>query len=56
MQDPNKEDRLKELKETDSWKRGDYVKAQGWATMPGEKEPDSKVAYRCVELIMELEK
>ena len=54
MQDPNKEERLKELKELDSWKRGDYVKEKGWATMPGEKEPDSRVADECARRLMEL--
>ncbi len=56
MQDPNKEERLKELKEIDSWKRGDYVKKQGWATMPGEKEPDSQVANEVARRLMELKK
>jgi hypothetical protein len=55
-QDPNKEERLKELKKQDSWKRGDYIKEQGWATMPGEKEPDDKVADKCAELLGKLEK
>ena len=55
-QDPNKEERLKEFKEVDSWKRGDYVKNQGWATMPGAKEPNFKVAEKCAILIAELEK
>ncbi|GAI48596.1 unnamed protein product [marine sediment metagenome] len=54
MQDPNKKERLKELKELDSWKRGDYVKERGWATMPGEKEPDSRVADECARRLMEL--
>ena len=49
-----KDQKLKELKETDSWKRGDYVVKQGWATMPGEKESDSKVAKKCAELLVEL--
>ena len=31
------------LKEESSWQRGEYVGKQGWATMPGEKEPDSRV-------------
>ena len=56
MQDPNKEERLKELQEMDSWKRGDYVKKQGWATMPGEKEPDSQVADECASRLMDLKK
>ncbi len=56
MKDPNKDARLKELKELDYWKRGDYVKKQGWATMPGEKEPDKEVANECARRLMELEK
>ncbi len=56
QQDPNKEERLKELKELDSWKSGDYVKKQGWATMPGEKEPDSQVADECARQLLELKK
>ena len=53
MQDPDRKERLKELKELDSWKRAEYVEKQGWATMPGEKEPDrylaDEVARRLVE-------
>jgi len=56
MKDPNKGERLKELKELDYWKRGEYVEKQGWATMPGEKEPDSSVAEECARRIVELEK
>jgi len=56
LKDPNKEVRLKELKETDSWERSDYVRKQGWATMPGEKEPDSQVADECARRLMELKK
>ena len=56
LQDPEKDKKLKELKETSSWERGDYVKKQGWATMPGEKEPDSKVADECANRLVELEK
>ena len=47
MQDPNKEELLKEMKKLDSWgenNRSNYVQKQGWATMPGEKEPDGQVA------------
>jgi hypothetical protein len=51
-QDPGKAQKLKEVKGTDTWQRGDYVKKQGWATMPGEKEADGKVADECVKLLM----
>ena len=56
LQDPEKDKKLKELKETSSWERDDYVKKQGWATMPGEKEPDSKVADECANRLVALEK
>jgi len=56
LKDPKKEERLKELKNIDSWKRGEYVQKQGWATMPGEKEPDSKVADECARRLLELKK
>jgi hypothetical protein len=42
------------LKEKSMWNRGDYLKNQGWATMPGEEEPDHGVAEKCAELLMEI--
>ncbi len=54
IQDSEKNQKLKKLKETDSWQRGGYVEKQGWATMPGEKNPDSKVAEACAELLMQI--
>ena len=51
-QDPERDNKLKEFKKIDIWKRDQYVKDQGWATMPFEKEPDSRVAYECSALIM----
>jgi hypothetical protein len=54
MKDPNREMRLKELKDMDYWKRGEYVQKQGWATMPGEKEADSTVAAECARRLVEL--
>ncbi len=47
QQDPNKEERLKELKEKSSWERGDYVEKSGWATMPGSESPARGVADEC---------
>ena len=52
-QDPEKDQKLKELKEKSSWERDKYVNKQGWATMPFEKEPDSEVAEKCAEKIMQ---
>ncbi len=54
MQDPDKEARLKELKTLETWKRSDFVKAQGWAVMPGEKETDYNVAVECARQLVEL--
>ena len=51
-QDPEKDQKLKELKETGTWQRGDYVKKQGWATMPGVEESDRKVADACAKLLI----
>ncbi len=53
-QDSEKDQKLEELKKESSWKRREYVEKQGWATMPGEKEADSKVAGKCAELLVEL--
>ena len=58
MQDPNKEGHIKEMEKLEYYgspNRGDYVQKQGWATMPGEKESDGRVAYECARLIMALE-
>ena len=54
MGDPNKEERLADLKKLDYWKRGEYVQKQGWATMPGEKEADGGLADECARRLVEL--
>jgi len=51
-QGPGMDQKLKELAKTDSWQRSEYVEKQGWATMPGEEKPDSKVATECARLLM----
>ena len=53
-QDLEKEQKLKELKETNSWTRDSYVEKQGWATIPGEKKPDSKVADKCAQQLSQM--
>ena len=50
-QDAAKAQKRKALSAMDYEKRGAFVESQGWATMPGEKEPDSSVAERCGDLI-----
>ena len=51
--DSEKDQKFKELKELDSWKRSDFVEEQGWATMPGEKNPDNAVSNRCAEMLIQ---
>lgn len=50
--DPAKGQKLVALKGESTWQRGEYVGKQGWATMPGEQEPDRKVAEACATLLM----
>jgi hypothetical protein len=52
--DPQRAEKLKELNEVSSYGKGDYVKKQGWATMPGEEGPDSRVADECAKLLAQI--
>ena len=54
-QDPQKEQKVKVLKDKSAWDnaREKYISEQGWATMPGEKVADPDVALECVKQIME---
>jgi hypothetical protein len=49
--DPQRARKLTELKAESAWKRGEYIEKQGWATMPGEDKPDSRVAEECATLL-----
>lgn len=51
--DPAKDAKLQEMSALDSYKRAEYVRTQGWATMPGEAQPDRKVADACLKLLMQ---
>ena len=50
--DPQKVAKLEEMKGINTWEQAQYVKRQGWATMPGEQEPGNKVAQECGKLVM----
>jgi len=52
-QDLQKDQKLTELQGISFYQRDDYVKEQGWATLPGEEGPDSKVADECTKLIVQ---
>lgn len=51
-QDPAKAVKLVALKDESTWQRGEFIGKQGWATMPGEKEPDRRVAEACATLLV----
>jgi hypothetical protein len=53
--DPERAMKLKELSAVSSYGQSDYVEKQGWATMPGEAGPDSRVAEECVKLLAQLQ-
>lgn len=52
--DPAKDQKLAELKAASSYQRSDYVKEQGWSTMPGEEQADTKVAAECAKQLAAL--
>ena len=47
--DSEKGEKVKEMKDKDSWDKGRYIEKQSWAIMPGEDKPDSKVADSCAK-------
>jgi len=47
--DSEKGQKLKEMKEKDTWDKGRYIEKQSWAIMPGEDKPDSRVADACAK-------
>jgi hypothetical protein len=51
-QDPDKAQKLIGFNEARTYQRDDFVKEQGWATMPGEEKPDNKVADACAKLLV----
>ncbi len=56
QKDPDMEQKLEQLKSMSAWERGDYVKKQGWATMPGSESPPVGLADECAEKILKLGK
>ena len=53
-EDPDRAQKLIEFNEAKSYQRDDYVKEQGWATMPGEDQPDRQVADACAKLLVQI--
>ncbi len=53
--DPAKVEKLVALKAASSYQQGTYVKEQGWSTMPGEEQSDTKVATACAKALAQLD-
>jgi hypothetical protein len=53
-QDPEKDQKLTELKDASTYQRRAYVEEQGWATMPGEEKADRQVADECAKLLVQI--
>jgi hypothetical protein len=53
--DPDRDQKLTELKAASSYQQGTYVKDQGWSTMPGEEQSDTKVATACAKALAQLD-
>ena len=49
IKQPNHEEKLKELGEVDSWKRGEFIEKGGWDKMPGQEKAGSSVAQSCAK-------
>jgi hypothetical protein len=50
-QDSDKGQKVKEMKDKDTWDKGRFIEKQSWAIMPGDDKPDSRVADSCAKLL-----
>lgn len=55
QQDPANAESLEELKAGSSFAQRDYVVEQGWATMPGDEQADTRVAAACAKWLAQLD-
>jgi hypothetical protein len=49
MQEPDQQEKLKELGELDSWKRAEFIEKGGWDKMPGQEKAGYLVARACAD-------
>jgi len=54
-QDPEKVQKLEELKNASTYQRRTYLQDQGWADMPGEQGADRGVEDECIKQLMLIE-
>jgi len=49
MKQPNAQEKLKELKEINSWERATFIEKGGWDKMPGEEKANYTVSRACAD-------
>ena len=54
QQDPAKEEKYAELLEARTTQQRSFVKEQGWATMPGDEQADTRVVNECAKQLAQL--
>mgnify|MGYP000388474216 CR=1 FL=1 len=51
----NTDKKLKKIEDMKySWDRAEYIKKQGWSTMPGKESPSPGVADNCAKQLMQM--
>jgi len=50
---PDAQAQMAELKKSESYERGDLIKKNGWATMPGSKDPVTGAAALCAQQLVD---
>ena len=54
QQDPAKEQKLAEFNAATSYQQRNFVRDQGWATMPGDDQANNQVASECAKVLAQL--
>ena len=54
QQDPAKEQKLAEFNAATSYQQRNFVREQGWATMPGDDQANNQVASECAKVLAQL--
>ena len=54
QQDPARDEKLTELQAARTFEQRNYVRDQGWATMPGDEQSDTKVATACAKVLAQI--
>jgi hypothetical protein len=52
MRQPDATAKLAEFQKTDSWKQREFIEEGGWATLQGDKTPNSGLAGACAEALV----